>query len=50
MKGAKALVPIVLGFLYTIAAQFGLDLPEDFKVGLISVVTALVVWFVPNKG
>ena len=50
MKSLKALVPIILGFAYTIVAQFGIDLPEDFKVGLISVLTAVVVWLVPNKG
>ena len=49
LKSLKALVPIALGLLFQALGAFGVEIPDDFKVSLLGLVTAIFVWIVPNK-
>jgi len=48
-KSLKALVPIVVGFVFTILSQFGVNVDPEFQIGVISILTTVIVWLVPNK-
>ena len=48
-KSLKALVPIVLGLIFQLLGSVGVEIPDDFKVSLLGLVSSVLVWVVPNK-
>jgi len=48
-KSLKALVPIVLGLLFQALGAFGVEIPNEFKVSLLGLVSSILVWLVPNS-
>lgn len=54
LVNAKAVAGLLVGALVTFLASQGVDLDNDTQVALATavsgVLTALVVWLVPNKG
>lgn len=49
-KSLKAIVPIVLGLIFQGLGALGVEIPDDFKVSLLGLVSSILVWYVPNKG
>ena len=47
---AKAITVLVVGLVAALAAQAGLDIPADkLEVIVLEIVTAALVWLVPNQ-
>jgi len=49
MKAAKALVPVVIGLLFQVLSATGVVVPGDVQAGILSAVTSILVWWMPNN-
>ncbi len=49
MKAAKGVIPVVVGVLFQILTAVGVVVPGDVQAGILSLVTAVLVWVIPNK-
>ena len=45
----KAIVVLIVGLIIYVAGQFGLQFDSEVQLALTSVITALVVFAVPNR-
>ena len=50
MKALKAIVPMALGLIFSVLQQVNVEIPDDFKVSVMGLASAILVWLVPNKG
>lgn len=45
----KAIAAAVVGVIAILVAQFNFSIAPEVQAGLVTVITAFIVWLVPNK-
>ena len=48
LKSLKAIVPVVVGLVFQVLSFAGVDVPAKFQVAVLSLITSVLVWLVPN--
>ena len=45
----KAIAAMVVGIIAILVTQFNFNITPEVQAGLVTVVTAFIVWLVPNR-